>query len=257
MSPRTPAAPRPARPRWRRRPGAVLLAGCASELPTPAADATSTTPVPALTVEQMAEVREAVGTTLEEANANSDPSQLATRLAGPALALRTSQLTVAAARQNGDLVTVLPTDVQQDVITTTDSWPRQAYAVTVQPEDLQSPRLLGYEQGTARDLYKLWAWVRLFPSVELPSFAGAAVGSESVPLDDPSLLVTPADAVAQYADVLTLGRVRASPRRSPTTRCVRGSRPTPRPRRLRSPRPPAPDHDLHADGGRGPCGANG
>ncbi|KZM36102.1 hypothetical protein [Oerskovia enterophila] len=185
--------------------GALLLAGCTSPVPTPTVDDSSASAEPALTVEQMAEVREAVGATLDAANATHDASQLATRLSGPALSLRTSQLGVAATRGNGDLVTVLPTAVQQDIITTTDSWPRQAYAVTEQPEDLQSPRLLGYEQTTARDPYKLWAWVRLFPSVKLPSFAGAAVGSESVPLDDPSLLMTPTDAVAQYADVLNLG----------------------------------------------------
>ena len=185
--------------------GAVLLAGCAAPLPTASPDPTPTEAVPALTTDQMAEVRTAVGTTLEAAGATNDATQLAGRLAGPALALRTSQLAVAATRGNQDLVTNLPTDVQQDIITTTDTWPRQAYAVTVQPEDLQSKRLLAYEQTTARDPYKLWAWVRLFPSATLPKFAGAAVGSEAVPMDDASLVMTPADAVAQYADVLTLG----------------------------------------------------
>lgn len=185
--------------------GAILLAGCASPLPTASPDPTPTEAVPALTADQMAEVRTAVGATLDEAGAANDVAHLANRLAGPALSLRTSQLAVAAVRGNQDLITVLPTDVQQDIITTTDSWPRQAYAVTVQPEDLQSPRLLAYDQATARDPYKLWAWVRLFPSATLPTFAGPAVGSESVPLDDASLLVTPADAVAQYADVLNLG----------------------------------------------------
>ncbi|QDW64061.1 hypothetical protein [Oerskovia sp. KBS0722] len=185
--------------------GAILLAGCASPVPTADPDPTPTEAVPALTSDQMAEVRTAVGTSLDEAAAANDAAQLGNRLAGPALSLRTSQLAVAAVRGNQDLVTKLPTDVQQDIITTTDSWPRQAYAVTVQPEDLQSPRLLAYEQTAARDPYKLWAWVRLFPSATLPTFAGPAVGSEAVPLDDPSLLMTPADAVAQYADVLTLG----------------------------------------------------
>lgn len=185
--------------------GALLLAGCASSVPSVAPDPTPSEAVPALTADQMAEVRTAVGATLDEASATNDPTVLPNRLAGPALTLRTSQLAVAAARGNADLVTVLPTDVQQDIITTTNSWPRQAYAVTQQTEDMQSPRLLAYEQTTARDPYKLWAWVRLFPSAQLPAFAGPAVGSESVPMDDPSLLVTPADAVAQYADVLTLG----------------------------------------------------
>jgi hypothetical protein len=185
--------------------GAILLAGCASPLPSPAPDAAPADAVPALTTDQMLEVRTAVAQTLEQAGATNDTALLGNRLTGPALSLRTSQLAVAAARGDAGLVTNLPADVQQDVITTTETWPRQAYAVTVQPEDMQSPRLLAYEQTTARDPYKLWAWVRLFPSATLPSFHSAAVGSEAVPADDATLLMTPADAVAQYADVLTLG----------------------------------------------------
>jgi hypothetical protein len=186
--------------------GAILLAGCASPVPSPAPDPAPSEAAPALTTDQMAEVRTAVGETLDQASATNDAALLPSRLAGPALTLRTSQLAVAAAR-GGDagLVTQLPTEVQQDIITTTDSWPRQAYAVTVQPEDMQSPRLLAYDQATARDPYKLWAWVRLFPSATLPAFAGPVVGSEAVPPDDGTLLMSPADAVAQYADVLTLG----------------------------------------------------
>ncbi|NEB06618.1 fibronectin type III domain-containing protein, partial [Streptomyces sp. SID13726] len=71
-----------------------------------------------------------------------------------------------------------------------------SYAVSVQPESLQTPRLSVLEQASARDAYQLWAWVRLLPGVTMPSFADPSIGSEAVAPDDSSLLVTPTDAVA-------------------------------------------------------------
>ncbi len=103
-------------------------------------------------------------------------------------------------------MTELPTEAQQVVIPTTQTWPRTSFAVSVQPENLQTPRL-SVSSGRRGD-YQLWAWVRLLPGVTMPSFAGApSIGSEDVAPDDEarSLLVTPTDAVAQYADVLNLG----------------------------------------------------
>jgi hypothetical protein len=185
--------------------GVVLLAGCAAPLPTPEPDETPATPPPVLDEGQEAEVLAAVGAALEEAGAANDPALLEDRLTGPALAIRTSQLAVAKSRGNADLVTELPTDVQQVVVPTTQTWPRTSYAVSVQPESLQSPRLTVYEQAGPRDQYELWGWVRLFPSTTLPSFAAPTLGSEAVAPDDDSLLVSPADAVAQYADVLNVG----------------------------------------------------
>jgi hypothetical protein len=185
--------------------GMVLLAGCAAPVPTPQPEETPATPPPVLDETQQDDVLAAVGTTLEEAGAATDPELLEGRVTGPALAIRTSQLDVAKARGNADLVTELPTDVQQVVIPTTQTWPRTSYGVSVQPESLQPPRLSVYEQDGARDQYELWGWVRLFPSTTLPSFAAPTIGSEAVAPDDDSLLVTPTDAVAQYADVLNVG----------------------------------------------------
>ncbi|MFB8229142.1 hypothetical protein [Cellulosimicrobium sp. NPDC055967] len=185
--------------------GALLLAACSAPLPTPQPDPTQDPPPPVLSEAQETEVLDAVASALAAASEANDPAQLDARVTGPALAIRTSQLAVAAARGNADLVTELPTEAQQVVIPTTQTWPRTSYAVSVQPESLQTPRLSVLEQAGARDPYQLWAWVRLLPGVTMPSFADPSIGSEAVAPDDSSLLVTPTDAVAQYADVLNLG----------------------------------------------------
>ncbi|MBD8080119.1 hypothetical protein [Cellulosimicrobium arenosum] len=184
--------------------GAALLAGCAAPLPTPDPEGEPDPAPPVLTEAQEAEVLTAVGTALEEADAETDPELLEGRVTGPALRIRTSQLEVAAKRKKADLVTELPTDVQGVVVPTTQTWPRTSYAVSEQPENLQSPRLIALDQDSARDQYELWGWVQLLPGIEMPSFADPALGSEAVAADDDSLLVTPQDAVAQYVDVLNL-----------------------------------------------------
>ncbi|MCM3534196.1 hypothetical protein SAMN05518682_3286 [Cellulosimicrobium aquatile] len=185
--------------------GALLLAACSAPLPTPEPDPTQDPPAPVLTEAQETAVLDAVAAALAAASETNDAAQLEGRVTGPALAIRTSQLAVAAARGNADLVTELPTEAQQVVIPTTQTWPRTSFAVSVQPENLQTPRLSVLEQDTARGDYQLWAWVRLLPGVTMPSFADPSIGSEDVAPDDSSLLVTPTDAVAQYADVLNLG----------------------------------------------------
>ncbi len=137
-------------------------------------------------------------------------------------------------------MTELPTEAQQVVIPTTQTWPRTSFAVSVQPENLQTPRLSVLEQDTARGDYQLWAWVRLLPGVTMPSFADPSIGSEDVAPDDSSLLVTPTDAVAQYADVLNLGGDPGSRGPSRRTRSARCSPSARRTGRRRSSPPPAP-----------------
>lgn len=181
----------------------LALAGCAEEVPAPNPDDAVTAPV--LSEDQDREVLTAVNQALTEAGAANDPNLLQQRLTGPALKVRTSQLQVAAARGNADLVTELPSEYQQLVVPTNETWPRTSFAITEQPENLQPPRLLALEQASAREPYKLWGWVQLAPGTTMPAFADPELGSEAVAPDDDSLLMTPQDAVAQYADVLTTG----------------------------------------------------
>ncbi|WP_029253215.1 hypothetical protein [Paraoerskovia marina] len=184
---------------------AIVLAGCAESIPVPQPEDAPDQPGPALTVQQEQEVKASIADVLTTATEEQDSDLLETRVSGPADAMRTAELKAAKAADDPELVTALPTETQQDIIPASDEWPRVGMSITVAAEDAQSPRLIVTEQADARSNYSLWAWVRLFPDTTLPAFAAAEVGSPVLAPDTESLLISPADAVTQYADVLNLG----------------------------------------------------
>jgi hypothetical protein len=112
---------------------------------------------------------------------------------------------VARIRESADLITELPTGYQQIILPTTETWPRTSFAITEPTDQLQPQRLLALVQNSPRGPYKLWGWVQLRPGVTMPAFADPKLGSEILAPDDDSLLVSPQDVVAQYADLITTG----------------------------------------------------
>ena len=185
--------------------GFLVLSACSPALPEVKVDPPPETPPVMLTVDQDAAILTAIGETLNAASQTLDPAALDARLSGPALALRTAEFTVATATGNAAAITEIPTEVQSEVLPTTQTWPRTTFAASVRPQNLQTDRLLVTQQAAPRDQYKLWGWIRLFPGVTLPAFPATDLGTEAVAPDDTSLLLTPAEAVAHYADVLTNG----------------------------------------------------
>jgi len=184
---------------------ALGLAACANPVPEPTPDAVPAVPPPALTVAQSTDVLGQVGTVLAAGDQALDASGLGARLVGPALSIRTAEY-VRATATNGERAPVtIPTTAQTTITPDTTSWPRTQMVVTTQPDDLQAPLLLVLMQDGPRDPYRLWGWARLGPSVQMPLTATPEEGSEPVAADDTSLLLSPNEAVAQYADVLTNG----------------------------------------------------
>ena len=186
----------------------TLLAGCADELPQPQAGEAFTGPV--LTKEQDTQVFTAVADTVAKADKELKSSALKPRVTGPAYEVRKSQLAVAKKRDNAEFVTDIPSESQQMIIPTTEGWPRTSFSITTSTEDLETPRLVAFEQASARSDYKMWAWTQLIPGQKMPAFADAGIGSEAVASDDDTLAATPADALAQYADLVTLGAKKSS-----------------------------------------------
>lgn len=186
------------------------LAACANPVPEPAPDAAPAVPPPALSVAQSTSVLDQVGEVLAAGDAANDPAGLPARLFGPALEIRTAEY-VRAAATNGERPPVqLPMTAQTTIVPDTDTWPRTQMVVTEQPADLQAPLLLVLQQASPREPYRLWSWARLGPSVQMPATAEPETGSEPVAADDTSLLLPPAEALAQYADVLTNGDASAA-----------------------------------------------
>lgn len=186
------------------------LAACANPVPEPAPDAAPAVPPPALTVAQSSSVLDQVGEVLAAGDAALDPAGLDARLTGPALAIRSAEYVRATATGGERAPVALPMTAQTTIIPDTDAWPRTQMVVTEQPDDLQAPLLLVLQQAGPREPYKLWSWARLGPSVQMPATATPEEGSEPVAPDDDSLLLTPTEAMAQYADVLTNGDASAA-----------------------------------------------
>jgi hypothetical protein len=189
---------------------ATLLAGCAED-PLPQPQAGEPFDGPVLTEDQDSDVLTAVGATLEKADKDLEAKALKARVAGPALEIRENQYKIAKAN-DGDAayVTSIPSESQQLIIPTTETWRRTSFSITPRTDDMQTLRLVAMEQAGARDDYKMWAWVQLIPGVQMPAFADAGIGSEAVKADDESLAATPADALSQYADLVALGAKKSS-----------------------------------------------
>lgn len=179
-----------------------LLAGCAVD-PLPVLQAEPVTGQPVLTQDQTFTVLDDVSAALAAATTSRNPELLTQRLTGPALTVRTSQLEVAATRDDNEQITVIPDTFQQIIVPTTETWPRTMFAITAS-EQLQLPRLLALVQDSAREPYRLWGWVQLQPGVIMPAFDDPRIGSEEVPPDngEGTLVMSPAEAIRQYADLL-------------------------------------------------------
>lgn len=182
------------------------LAGCGpAPLPEPSASPAPETPVAVLDAEQLDSVLAKVGETLAAADAAADGEQLAGRVTGPAATMRRAEYQLAADSGGANTVTPLVTEGQVEVVAATDGWPRTVMVITTIPEETNLPLLLTLVQQDARANYQLWSWVRLLPGVQMPSTANPAVGSPVVPADSDQLVMTPAQALERYVDVLNRG----------------------------------------------------
>ena len=193
---------------WRAaRPAAVgaavaLLAGCAVGPPQP----TPPEPVAEAVVSeaQELEILDAVATSITQHDSVSEAEGLGARLTGPALSMRRAELRLAAATDGERRPTDLSMRTQQLVLPSEQGWPRTSYAVQAQPDDGTTPALMVFDQGSAREQYKLWGYVSLVPDVSLPMFAQPELGTPAVAADDDTSLVrSPRDALAGYAEVLS------------------------------------------------------
>ncbi len=183
----------------------LMLVGCAPNLPAARPDPVPAVPPPVLSVAQSTKVLGAIKTVLAAGDANMSDLALSTRLSGPALAIRSAEYKLDLGTGGVRVPTMLPMTAQALITPQTTAWPRSELVVTVQPDNLQSPRLLILRQNGPRDQYKLWGWTRLLAGVKMPRTADPALGSPLLAPDAPGLVATPQDVIAHYVDVLSHG----------------------------------------------------
>lgn len=188
--------------------GSLLLLGlaaCANPLPQPQPEPVPAVAPAATTVTQSQDVLTDLGAVLATADAALDAAQLPPRVEGPALAVRSAEYVRATATAGAKPPTALPTDAQALIVPQTDVWPRTQLVVTKQPDDLQAPRILVMQQTAPREPYRLWGWGRMGAAVQMPPTAAPETGSPVLAPDATGLVVTPTEALQQYADVLANG----------------------------------------------------
>nr|WP_143242457.1 hypothetical protein [Bifidobacterium bohemicum] len=176
------------------------LTGCEGDLPQPGSVGSAQSPD--LTEAQEKKIRKETLAVLSKADETKSPDGLSERVTGPALDIRTSELTIAKATGSMDPRATIPEDIAQTIIPTQTGWPRYVFSITTTTADQQSKRLLVFRQENARSNYRLWGAARLFQGAKLPKFPIPQIGATAGEADDSGLVMTPQDAVRQYADVL-------------------------------------------------------
>jgi hypothetical protein len=197
----------------------LLLAGCSTgggvlgsgldPTPTPSGSDIATEnglKPPAVTKQQLGRIVDKIAETVAAADEAKDPTLAATRLAGPALALRAANYTITTndpalatlpAFPDGTVEVVLP---QQN-----DEWARSVFAI-IQPSDTTlAPVALMLVQESPRENYKVHYLITLEPGFVLPPVAPAQIGSPSLDADNGFGLLAPNELAQGYGDVLILG----------------------------------------------------
>ena len=183
----------------------LVLAACSSSPPEPTPPPAPAVAPAALTPDQSSRILDDLGAVLTAADKKLDKELLEPRVEQPALDMRGAEYVRAEATDGKREPTALPTTAQATIVPRTESWPRTELVVTDQPADLQAQRILVLRQDDPRAQFKLWGWSRLLPGAQMPATARPEIGSPVVAPDSDALLVSPQDAISQYADVLTKG----------------------------------------------------
>ncbi|WP_067778566.1 hypothetical protein [Actinomyces vulturis] len=179
------------------------LAACSNDLPSiPEGVGASPEAQPVLDGERLSTILERISDGVAVADKDKNADQLTGFLTGPAKRIRTEQYALAQATGKDDVVKPLVTTSQASAVGLTLGWPRTVMTATEFTDTTNIPQLLTLSQDSARDPFELWAWIRLFPGVEIPPTAKPATGSPQVDLDTAGLIMTPQDALASYVEAL-------------------------------------------------------
>jgi hypothetical protein len=139
------------------------------------------------------------------ADSKGDATLLATRMAGPALALRTANYKMRAADSSIAALDALPTGkVSIALPQQTSTWPRTVFAVVQSAGDAKAaPVGVMLQQAAPRDNYKITYATTL--ELDVPAVAPATVGSQRQPADNKIGILRPDQLAASYGDTLING----------------------------------------------------
>ena len=195
------------------------LASCASEVEPAIVEEEVLTgevegpaPYPVVTEAQFDRIMARVSRQVAAADESLDTSLLAPRMGDPALTMREAAYRLRNADSElGTLVTIPEGPVRLLVPQQNREWPRVVFAV-IQDATIPDAPSLGVllRQEAPRDNYRLHYVVSLAPDTVLPSFPQPSVGTARLARQSQLLLLSPADTVAGYGEILDIGSLSAS-----------------------------------------------
>ena len=139
---------------------ALTLAACSRSQSKSAETQASGTPIaePVLNDKQLSDILQRIQTGLETADKEKNADKLKEIMSGPAARIRAAEYATASASGNNDFIHPLTTTIQGGGVGQTVGFPRNAAAAS----EGANPSILSLEQNSARDQFKLWAWVQGF-----------------------------------------------------------------------------------------------
>ena len=201
------------------------LASCASEVELDVVEEEILTgevegpaPYPVVTEAQFERIMARVSRQISAADEELDTSLLAPRMGDPALTMREAAYRLRNADSElGTLVPVPEGPVRLLVPQQSREWPRVVFAV-IQDATIPDAPSLGVllRQESPRTNYRLHYVVSLAPDTVLPSFPQTSVGTARLARQSQLLLLSPADTVTGYGEVLDMGSLSAYSRQFDT-----------------------------------------
>ena len=181
---------------------ALSLAACSRSQPKTAETVASGTPIaePVLNDKQLEEILQRVQTGLAAADKEKNADKLKEVMSGPAARIRAAEYATASASGNNDFIHPMTTTIQGGGVGQTAGFPRNAAAAS----EGASPSLISLEQNSARDQFKVWAWVQGFSEKKnIPVLTKqSAQRAKQVTADSAGLVTTPKAALDAYVDAL-------------------------------------------------------
>ena len=181
---------------------ALSLAACSKSQPKTAQTQASGTPIaePVLNDKQLSEILQRVQTGLATADKEKNADKLKEVMSGPAARIRAAEYATASASGNNDFIHPMTTTIQGGGVGQTVGFPRNAAAAS----EGASPSLISLEQNSARDQFKVWAWVQGFSEKKnIPVLTKqSAQRAKQVTADSAGLVTTPKAALDAYVDAL-------------------------------------------------------
>jgi len=177
---------------------ALSLAACSRSQPKTAETVASGTPIaePVLNDKQLEEILQRVQTGLAAADKEKNADKLKEVMSGPAARIRAAEYATASASGNDSVIHAMNTKIQGGGVGQTVGFPRNA---AVASESDKSVSIISLEQGSARDQFKVWAWVQgCIPVLTKQS----AQHAKQVTAESTGLVATPKAVLDSYVDAL-------------------------------------------------------